>query len=310
MKNKDVKSSISNLVPAGTVLVILGGFLIYAFLQISSLTKNVAILTEDLASTTAALSRNTDILSQNLVDLRTQTVGISSTLSSAQQNIASVQTQVGGVEQNVSSISGAVGTLQKLVATDPELLKKYSKVYFLNENYVPAHLTNVPQNYVYSDTRAEQYLTEAWPFLKAMADSAKANGISLYIASAYRSFADQQNLKSGYSIIYGAGTANSFSADQGYSEHQLGTAVDLITTGLGGQLDGFDGTQAYQWLKANAYRFGFELSYPNGNAYYVYEPWHWRFVGVKLATYLHDQKLNFYDMDQRDIDSYLANLFD
>ncbi|MFH1704471.1 MAG: M15 family metallopeptidase, partial [Patescibacteria group bacterium] len=101
-----------------------------------------------------------------------------------------------------------------------------------------------------------------------------------------------------------------FSADQGYSEHQLGTAVDLITTGLGGKTDGFENTTAYQWLLSNAYRFGFVLSYPNGNSYYSYEPWHWRFIGVKLATYLHDNKLNFYDADQRSIDTYLINIFD
>src|SRR3990167_1970818 len=113
-----------------------------------------------------------------------------------------------------------------------------------------------------------------------------------------------------YTVVYGAGTANSFSADQGYSEHQIGTTLDFITTRLSGQLTGFDKTEGYQWLLNNAHNFGFILSYPKNNTYYVYEPWHWRFVGVKLATYLYDNKLNFYDMDQREIDTYLANTFD
>jgi LAS superfamily LD-carboxypeptidase LdcB len=60
----------------------------------------------------------------------------------------------------------------------------------------------------------------------------------------------------------------------------------------------------------NAYRFGFVLSYPKGNAYYIYEPWHFRFVGVKLATYLHDRGLHFYDIDQKEIDQYLVSIFD
>ena len=111
-------------------------------------------------------------------------------------------------------------------------------------------------------------------------------------------------------MTYGAGTANSFSADQGYSEHQLGTTVDMITSGLGGVLDGFDTTKAYQWMLSNAYKYGFILSYPKNNNYYVYEPWHWRFVGIKFAKYLHDQKLNFYDLEQRTIDSYLVSIFD
>lgn len=310
MKTKDIKSYLPNIIPAGIVFILLGGLLVYGFFRIFSLTKNVGFLTTELASTTAALSRSANELSQNLTDLRSQTIGISNTLSSTQQNVESVKNQVGGVEQTIGSISGQVDTLQKLSQTDPELLKKYSKVYFLNENYVPAHLTTVPTQYLYSESHPEQFLTETWPALKMLLDTAKANGIELYVKSAYRSFASQQSLKSEYSIIYGAGTANSFSADQGYSEHQLGTALDFITTGLSGQLDGFDNTKAYQWLIANAHLYGFELSYPKGNTYYVYEPWHWRFVGKKLATYLHNNKLNFYDMDQRDIDTYLVNIFD
>lgn len=293
------------------VLVVLGGFLVYGYMRISTLTKNVGSLSLELASTTAQLSQNANQLSQNITDLHTETAGISSTLSSTQQNIDAVKSQVGGVEQTVGSISGTVGNLQKLSQIDPELLKKYSKVYFMNENYTPAHLTTIPSEYLYSEKRSEQFLTEAWPHLKNLFDTARANGVTIYVKSAYRSFAEQQSLKSSYTVIYGAGTANSFSADQGYSEHQIGTTLDFITSGFNGQLVvGFDKTQSYQWLVANAYRFGFELSYPKGNAYYIYEPWHWRFVGVKLATYLHNNNLNFYNMDQREIDTYLANTFD
>ena len=290
------------------------GFLVYAFVRIMSLDTHVAMLSSDLASTTNALIAT----SENLADLRSQTVGLSQTLSSTQQeiaaansNISAVKNQVGGVEQTVGSMSGTVSTLQKLSTIDPELLRKYSKVYFLNENFRPAHLTQIPQEYVYSNTKQEQFLAEALTYLQKLLATAKADNASLFVKSAYRSFAEQQVLKSQYSVTYGSGTANSFSADQGYSEHQLGTAVDFITSGFGGELnDAFDGTAAFRWLTQNAYKFGFELSYSKGNTYYTYEPWHWRFVGVKLATYLHDNKKNFYDLDQRDIDTYLANFFD
>lgn len=303
MDFQDKKSFLKSLIPAGIVFIIFGGVITYGFMQISALTK-------ELALTNAKLAENTELLSQGIAELDTKAAGLSDTLSGTQKNIDAVKSKVGGVEETVGSISGAVGTLQKLSQLDPELLKKYSKVYFMNENYVPAHLAEIPADYSYSTSRAEQFITEAWPFLKKLFDSAKADGVTLYAKSAYRSFTEQQSLKSAYTVIYGAGTANSFAADQGYSEHQLGTTLDFITTGLGGQTDGFDGTQAYQWLLSNAYRFGFALSYPQGNSYYIYEPWHWRFVGVKLAAYLHDNKMNFYDMDQRGIDAYLINIFD
>ncbi len=310
MENENARNRLQNILPAGIVLVILGGVITYAFVRISALTEYAESLKTELASTTATLSQTASQLSHDLMDLRAQTVGLSNTLSSAQQNIDAVKTQVGGVEQTVGTISGTVGTLQKLSQTDPELLKKYSKVYFMNENYVPAHLVDIPSDYLYSTSRQEKFLTEAWPFLKNLLDAAKADGVTLYVKSAYRSFAEQQSLKSLYSVVYGAGTANSFSADQGYSEHQIGTTVDFVASGVSGKLEGFENTGAYTWLLANAYRFGFELSYPKGNNFYVPEPWHWRFIGVKLATYLHDKKLNFYALDQRDIDAYLATTFD
>lgn len=140
-------------------------------------------------------------------------------------------------------------------------------------------------------------------------DAARGAGRDLYVASAYRSFDQQNDLKAAYKVTYGAGTANSFSADQGYSEHQLGTTVDFTTEKIGGGLAGFDKTQEYQWLLQNAYKYGFVLSYPPGNDYYVFEPWHWRFVGVELATRLHEEHQNFMDLGQRQLDPYLVNIF-
>jgi len=52
------------------------------------------------------------------------------------------------------------------------------------------------------------------------------------------------------------------------------------------------------------------MSYPENNEYYMYEPWHWRFVGTKLARYLDREAKNFYDIEQREIDTYITSLFD
>jgi len=79
---------------------------------------------------------------------------------------------------------------------------------------------------------------------------------------------------------------------------------------VGANLTGFENTEAYTWLQENAYKYGFVLSYPKGNGYYVFEPWHWRFVGKDLAIKLHREDKNFYDLDQRQIDEYLVSIFD
>ena len=214
-------------------------------------------------------------------------------------------------EQQIEKLSGKVGTLVKLSQTDPELLKKYSKVYFLNENYMPKNLKKISTRYLFDTTENESYLSDAWPFLQDLMNRADGDGLNLRVVSAYRSFTTQASLKTTYKVIYGAGTANQFSADQGYSEHQLGTAVDFTNEAMGSNLViAFENSEEFKWLQQNAYKYGFELSYPKGNTYYQYEPWHWRFVGTALAQKLHDQGINFYDMDQRDIDKYLVTLFD
>ena len=211
----------------------------------------------------------------------------------------------------IQNISSTVGVLEKLSQTDKELLKKYSKVYFLNENYVPAKLTQVEEVYVFSGNGGNLLIhTEVWPHLKKLLDAARASGVELLIASAFRSFETQASLKSEYKVTYGVGTANQFSADQGYSEHQLGTSVDFTTSAIGDLFSRFKSDPAYQWLKDNAHKYGFTLSYPEENAYYKFEPWHWRFVGVSLAERLHADDKYFYDLDQREIDAYLIKLFD
>jgi LAS superfamily LD-carboxypeptidase LdcB len=209
----------------------------------------------------------------------------------------------------VDKITHKAETLERLVKTDPELLQKYSKVYFLNENYIPSELTQIDNKYLFIRDKTLQIHDRVWPFLKDMLDAANAAGNQLQVASAYRSFGTQAQLKSTYKVVYGAGTANSFSADQGYSEHQLGTTIDFTTPKVGGGLNGFEKSNAYAWLQENAYKYGFIVSYPQTNAYYIFEPWHWRFVGLDLALRLHNENKNFYDLEQRDINQYLLNIF-
>jgi LAS superfamily LD-carboxypeptidase LdcB len=255
-----------------------------------------------LASTTASYTTTLKIQDDTLAATQAKNTQLEAELGQQVQQNDAYGAQVG-------QLSTTVGTLAKLAATDPELLEKYSKVFFLNENYTPAKLSNIDTSYVYG-TKSLQFQSDALPFLNAMIDAARASGTNLSVISAYRSFGTQAMLKSSYKVTYGKGSANSFSADQGYSEHQLGTAVDLTTSTVKDSFAGFEKTTAYTWLTNNAYQYGFILSYPSGNAYYVYEPWHWRFVGVKLATMLHAEHENFYDLDQRAINLYLVALFD
>ncbi len=200
-------------------------------------------------------------------------------------------------------------TIEKLKEIDKQLLQKYSKIFFLNEHYTPRDVSEIPSIYLTPNSKSLEINSEVLPFLKRMIKASVNANNPIQIVSAYRSYGTQANLKTAYKSVFGSG-ANTFSADQGYSEHQLGTTVDLTTPILQSTFVSFEDTPAFKWLEDNAHEYGFTLSYPKNNKYYVYEPWHWRFVGVKLATKLYDDGKYFYDLDQREIDEYLLDIFE
>lgn len=116
------------------------------------------------------------------------------------------------------------------------------------------------------------------PFRQLLA-AARADGIQLQPVSGYRS-ADYQARLIRRKLDRGLPLNDilSVSALPGYSEHHLGTTVDLHN-GDGPPLEeSFEATPAYAWLCANAGRYGFRLSYPRDNSWGIaYEPWHWRY---------------------------------
>lgn len=256
-----------------------------------------------------SLAERNKALEMNIKDLERSLQTAQNNLASTTESLRTEKEINDSFSGQINNIATTVGRLDKLSKTDPELLKKYSKVYFLNEHYVPAKLTVIPAGDLFDKNRPDptRVLSSVWPYLDNMIKSATSSGTDIKVASGYRGFGTQSTLKAQYKVKYGTG-ANQFSADQGYSEHQLGTALDFAATSTG--LDGYEKTAAYAWLSDNAYRYGFILSYPKDNKYYIFEPWHWRFVGVALATKLHNEGKYFYDLDQREIDQYLISLFD
>lgn len=293
-----------SLILSPILFIALGGYGYYYVqsqkVQYLEIQEELETQKELAVNTTKSLTESIQLIERNLLEKNSQ----------LSQNISNEQELIALIAQDLQKITGTVGTLDKLRRMDPELLQKYSKVYFLNEHYIPSSVSPIPEEFLYLKEKPQTFQSDALPHLVALLTDAKNAGIVLQVSSGYRSFYEQANLKTAYSVIYGTGTANKFSADQGYSEHQLGTTVDFITTGVNSTLLGFDTKPAYKWLQENAHKYGFTLSYPKNNSYYIYEPWHWRYVGVSLATRLYNEGKNFYDTDQRIIDEYLPVFFD
>ncbi|MEY2640888.1 MAG: hypothetical protein RL150_281 [Candidatus Parcubacteria bacterium] len=285
-----------------------------AFVALALITGTSLWYTWDTRTTTATqlatLESDRANLSQKVTDLESLLIALQSESTTISDTLKEAASKSETLEQAFDRVNSNVETLEKLTTTDEELLQKYSKIYFLNEHYVPTELETIPSEYTYNKERTYEIHEQVWPYLEDLLDAAQEDGIDIQIISAFRSFGEQAQLKGAYTVTYGSGTANQFSADQGYSEHQLGTTVDFTTTKVGATFSGFAKTETYAWLLDNAHKFGFILSYPDGNDYYQFEPWHWRFVGTKLARDLHRKELDFYDMSQRDIDAYIVDLFE
>ena len=124
--------------------------------------------------------------------------------------------------------------------------------------------------------------------LKQMRSAASADGIQLVLLSGFRSIDLQRQ------IFYGRKSARNqiaierakVSAPPGYSEHSTGYAIDLgdATRRETDFEVSFENTPAFQWLKNNAARYHFVMSFPKGNSQGVsFEPWHWRYEGTVEA---------------------------
>lgn len=125
--------------------------------------------------------------------------------------------------------------------------------------------------------------------LRAMAEAARANGTPIAVVSGFRSHAQQASTFDYWVSVGGYEQALRTSARAGHSEHQLGTTLDFTSAGGKAPWEYADWAQtpAGAWMAANAWRYGFVMSYPAGafaTTGYDYEPWHYRYVGRPIAA--------------------------
>ena len=132
--------------------------------------------------------------------------------------------------------------------------------------------------------------------LRELTRAARNAGARLAVQSAYRSAARQATVFGGWVRVSGIVGARRFSARPGHSEHQLGTAIDFRAARGGPPWNGdFASTPQGKWLAANAWRFGWIMSYPAGaqaDTCYSGEPWHFRYLGRPIAAEVHHSGLS------------------
>lgn len=173
-------------------------------------------------------------------------------------------------------------TLDERFTSTDSLLVLANKHHSLPEGYQPADLRQ-------PDVRRTQETLmrdEAASALEKMFAAAESDGAYLYATSGFRNAAYQAVLFNNYTARDGACAAATYSSRPGHSDHQTGLTMD-ISTDNGRLYTGFEDTKEGQWLAAHAHEYGFIMRYPKDKEQitgYIYEPWHFRYIGVEDAT--------------------------
>ena len=184
------------------------------------------------------------------------------------------------------------------------------------------HTNKMPENYTFetaecgSKTAVNKTLqTVACNAFLELQKAAAAENVTVWMQSGYRSVKYQTSLyekktqyylNKGYDNAAAKEKAAAVVNPPGYSEHNCGLAADLNSPEHTGLDEGFENTAAFRWLCAHAGDYGFILRYPKDaedKTEIIYEPWHWRYVGVENAAQINASGLCFEEYIQtlRDI---------
>ncbi|MDR2662049.1 MAG: M15 family metallopeptidase [Treponema sp.] len=168
---------------------------------------------------------------------------------------------------------------------DPYLRILVDKGHPLPEDYEPEDLIELRyQSYRAGISDVMMLRAKAEAALEEMAGAAKKAGLTLTVSSAYRSYQYQIGSFDRWTKRLGLEEAERVSARPGRSQHQLGLVVDF-----GSITNEFAETAQGRWVKANASRFGWSLSFPRGYEEltgYAWESWHYRYVGQELCSFI------------------------
>ena len=165
----------------------------------------------------------------------------------------------------------------------------------LDTSYVPAEMTEIE-----SERSVDSRIADD---LKQMLSDAKDAGLSMYVASAYRSYEKQREvfnntmqdwISQGYSPLNAYDETKKSVAVPGTSEHATGLAVDIISSEYEALDDRQGDTEEQKWLMEHCWEYGFILRYPPEKSdvtKIVYEPWHYRYVGKEAAKEITEQNI-------------------
>lgn len=161
-----------------------------------------------------------------------------------------------------------------------------NKSHALPADYEPTDLENIPS---FPNLKLRSVAIDDFEKLIA---AANLDGVYMTPYSTYRSYDYQKGLYEKYLKTDSQEIVDTYSARPGHSEHQTGLAIDIKSNSHWYNLTDAD----YEWMKNNSYKYGFIIRYPKDNSNitgYKEEPWHIRYLGVDVATKVHNLGITY-----------------
>jgi len=168
-----------------------------------------------------------------------------------------------------------------------------NKIFMLSPDWSPDDFADIGGGHMMRDEAAGQFIL--------MREEMQEDGLNLTVVIAHRTYNAQQTLYNNAVARQGRASADAGFARPGHSEHQTGLAADVLHRAHSGGLmihQGFENSQQFTWLVENAHNYGFILRYPDGYrnlSGFIFEPWHWRYVGVSIATAMYNEEIALYE---------------
>jgi len=174
-----------------------------------------------------------------------------------------------------------------------EITVLINKTFHTVSTWSPGNLINIGTGHLMQEEAAEH--------INLMRTAMTDAGLKVHIISTYRAYSQQSSTFN--NALANSGnrefTERNF-ARPGHSEHQTGLVVDMLqqpyVTNM--QSARFQDSENFTWLTQNAHTYGFILRYPEAKQDihgYIFEPWHWRYVGVDIATAMFDMEIALYE---------------
>lgn len=304
------------------LVLLIGAFLILALAGCGqepkekvevAITTPVEITTPSGEETSTSTSASTSSASESATEKTTSTS--TETSSSSTETASAEGTTAGGSEEATSaeqttgaseaesttgatslSGSGEGGFYADIKVTDISygILMLINKQYRLPDDFEQDDLVAIPSNYHVADGKEYKMQKEAAEAFYKMSDAAwneSGGKIDLRIISGYRSHSYQDWLYNHYANTYGKEEADTYSARPRHSEHETGLCCDIDMVD-----QRYEQTESFKWLVNNAQDYGYILRYEKGKEHitgYMYEPWHWRYIGVETAQAVKESGLTY-----------------